>query len=869
MLRAEEATDDTLERSRRLAYENEERILSLLRSVRHENIVKLLMSYTVLRDPPEHNLLFSRADDSLKTVLQDKERDGLKVYFPSENILFQQLYGLSSAIEKLHDFTSDEYELHLIGCHYDLAPRNILVQHGRLLLADFGLSRLRPETSKSMFKAGNGDYLAPECEMPHNENFVKGVVGRASDIWSFGCILLEILVHTVQRRDKAQAIMDFRKQRRRNIFGEYITYLFHSFDKPSSATMHMLDFLDTQSTSVQRNHLAMIREMLIIDPNQRSTACDITTELFFRSQETIFTIIIGLLDDLKSRFDAFELVIERERLLLWGWGAKLLDNLVTLPYVGENHHRQWLKSSRESFDDVNKLLGLFLEELKFLEATLESRNHIARPIFVQLRQINDMLWALPPRPLRQRITSILENQLLGTDDRALLQKMNEVLWKGASTRNIAKLASIKFLTAKVRSKAQNTERPLLLPHDQLPTRVPIRKEFGVHDFGSMPCEEGTERLVLIERMSFDATESKHLEELYSRCEALSELLSQREMPQGFRILRCTGYFVDDSKDAIGMVYSMPQGFPMTLRPVTLNVLISRYHRPCLSKLFSLAYTLANCVLSVHKAGWLHKNISSHKVLFFDNELSRLIAIRGSEFHGTTTPPAAKDHCSSINSVEQAKKAEPSNRGLRYHLKKRLQRKNTGKEGSTVTDSASEAELPTASKGQACSDVEQYDSRTDLAEDLLDIGLAGTLQEPYLVGFDHSRMDTETAFTVGPSREPEQKPYQHPDHQKSNRSSRFRPEFDYYSLGVVLLELGLWRSVNDLVPAVMSDGGPSAPSKTALFRDLVPRLGSAMGALYRDATEACLNGSLASTDAAVRPFELFDQLVVHQIQQCHV
>ena len=497
MLRAEEVNEDTLTRSRRLAYENEERILSLLRSMRHENIIKLLMSYTVSRDPPEHNLLFSRADDSLKRVLQDKDRDGLKFYFPSENILLQQLYGLSSAIEKLHDFVSDEYELHLIGCHYDLAPRNILVQHGRLLLADFGLSRLRPETSKSIFKAGNGDYLAPECETPHSDNFVKGAVGRASDIWSFGCILLEILIHTVQTRDKAQAIMDFRKQRRRKIFGDYITYLFHSFDKPSSATMHMLDFLHAQSTSVQQNHLAMIREMLIIDPNQRPTACDITIELFFRSQETILTIISGLLDDLKSRFDALELVIERERLLLWGWGAKLLDNLDNLPCVGENHHRQWLKYSRQSFDDVNKLLGLFLEELKYLEVTLESRNRVARPIFVQLRQINDMLWALPPRPLIQRITSVLENRLLSTDDRTLLHKMNDVLGKGVSTRNIAKLASIQFLTTKVRSKTRSTGRPLLLPYDQLPTRVQLRKEFGDHEFGVMTCKEGIERLLVI------------------------------------------------------------------------------------------------------------------------------------------------------------------------------------------------------------------------------------------------------------------------------------------------------------------------------------------------------------------------------------
>lgn len=862
MLKVEEGNDNTLQNSRRLAFENEERILSLLRSLRHENIIKLLMSYTVLRHPPEHNLLFPRADDSLKMVLQDQDRDGLRVYFPSEIILLQQLYGLSSAIENLHGFVSDEYGLQLIGCHYDLAPRNILVQHGKLLLADFGLSRLRPETSKSIFRAGNGDYLAPECETPHDDNFIKGAVGRASDIWSFGCILLEILVHTVQTKNKAQAVKDFRKQRRKAIFGDYVTFLFHSFDKPDPATMHMLDSLGAHCTIVQQKHLATIRDILVIDLNRRPTACDMTLELFFRAQETTFTMICGLLDDLKSRSAAIELTIERERLFLWGWGAQLLDNLVILPHVGEIRHRQWLKGSRQRFDDVNKLLGLVLEEVKLLKATLESRNYIARPIFVQLHQINDMLWALPPQPFVQKMTSMLENQLLNTVERKLLKEMNDVLGKGASKRNIVKLASIKFLTAKVQTDKDNIERPLLLSEDQ----VPVSYKFDAHDFGVIASQDGTERSVIIERFTFDPVEEEHLEALYSRCEALAELLSQTDMPQDFRILRCTGYFLDISHNAIGMVYDIPHGFSMTRGPVTLKNLISKFHRPCLGKLFILAYILANCILNFHKTGWLHKNISSHNILFFDNDLSQLTAAtRGSGPQETATPPASEGRYSNIDNVDEVKKATPSRRSLQYFLPKRLYGKNTNKEAN-VSASMSEAEMPAASIRQPRSDAVQFDGCTD-STGTLDIGLKTTLQEPYLVGFDHSRLDMETAYTSGPSRHQAQKPYQHPDHQESKWSSRFRPEFDYYSFGVVLLELGLWKPVEELVLAHTS-GGSSTQSKKDLVRDIVPRLGSAMGALYREATEACLNGSLASSDTAIQPSELFEQLVVYKIQQCH-
>lgn len=863
MLKVEENIDNASESYRRRVYQNEERILSLLRSLRHENIIKLLGSYTILRNPPEHNLLFPRADDSLKTVLQDTARDGLKVYFPSEIVLLQQLHGLSSAIEKLHDFVSDEYELHLIGCHYDLAPRNILVQRGKLLLADFGLARLRPETSKSMFKAGNGDYLAPECETLYNDNFIKGAVGRASDIWSFGCILLEILIHSMQRKDKAQALVDFRGQRCKKIFGEYVTYLFHWFDKPDPAVTHMLDSLFAQSTSVQIKQLTMIGDILVIDPNRRPLASDITVELFLRAQETTFAIIGELLDDLNSRSTAFELVIERERLLLWGWAARLSDNLVTLPYIEEDSHRQWLRSSRQSFDEINKLLGVVLEELKHLKTTLEGGNHIARPIFLELRQINDMLWALPPHFLVRRITSMLENKLLKADDREVLHRMDGVLRKNVSTRNIARLATIRFLTAKVKTDKDNIERPLCLSDDQ----VPIPHLSGVHNFGVIPHQDDTERHVIIERIPFDPVEERHLDELYSRCEALAKLLSRTDMPEGFRVLRCSGYFLDVSHEAISIIYDTPHGFPVTLKPVTLKDLISKFHRPCLGKLFTLAHILANCVLQFHKAGWLHKNISSHNVLFFDSDLSQLIVTRDSKSREVAEPPPlSEDGHSSIRSAGQTQNATTSKSSIRSILPRRLLGKMTKKAGRAST-SKSEAELSTTSIRQPCGDAGILDSVTHQTEEPLGIGLGVTLREPYLVGFDHSRLNTETAFTSGPSRQTFQKPYQHPSHRGSNRSARFRPEFDFYSFGIVLLELGLWKSIEELT-AEDAGGDSSTRPKKDLIQDIVSRLGSAMGALYREATEACLNGSLASSDHAVRPYELFEQFVVYQIAKCN-
>ena len=196
------------------AFKRELRILALLRSLKHDNIVPFLTSFTIETDPPVYNFLFSPADISLQEVLHNEEKDELVFFFATEYLLLRQLSGLASALESLHDFCSEDLNVTLIGCHYDIAPRNILVQREKLLLSDFGLSMLRPETSQSMYAEGQGDYLAPERESIQDGEFVKGKIGRASDVWSLGCIILVIHIYHLVSKHKARMVKNFRKQRK-------------------------------------------------------------------------------------------------------------------------------------------------------------------------------------------------------------------------------------------------------------------------------------------------------------------------------------------------------------------------------------------------------------------------------------------------------------------------------------------------------------------------------------------------------------------------------------------------------------------------------------------------------------------------------
>ena len=94
------------------SFENEKRILSLLRQLRHQNIIPLLASYSIKVSREEegsscdlvHNLLFPLADESLEDLLKCDREDALRHHFSLDHALFQQLYSISSAIESLHNY---------------------------------------------------------------------------------------------------------------------------------------------------------------------------------------------------------------------------------------------------------------------------------------------------------------------------------------------------------------------------------------------------------------------------------------------------------------------------------------------------------------------------------------------------------------------------------------------------------------------------------------------------------------------------------------------------------------------------------------------------------------------------------------------
>ncbi|KAH6894462.1 hypothetical protein B0T10DRAFT_545974 [Thelonectria olida] len=123
--------------------------------------------------------------------------------------------------------------------------------------------------------------------------------------------------------------------------------------------------------------------------------------------------------------------------------------------------------------------------------------------------------------------------------------------------------------------------------------------------------------------------------------------------------------------------------------------------------------------------------------------------------------------------------------------------------------------------------------------------------PYLTDFEMSRPVTATTRLLPHAVDVEHDVYRHPQRYGLPRLS-FSKIHDIYSLGVVLLEIGLWQTAremhDDLVEGYYggvqpTEGVPGNLIREAFLREAKTRLAHRMGASYEEAVVTCLSGDL--------------------------
>lgn len=165
---------------------------------KHPHIIRLLVTFQHGRD---HHLVFPWADENLSNYWEKVHPDGGLHHHNTDlaRWMANQFMGLASGIQTIHegsknsnDNTLSAAEDELFGRHGDLKPENILWFKGDgmgiLQIADFGLAAFHRKTSCDVraSRAGRSPtHRAPECDAER--------VSPSSDLWSFGCIILEFV----------------------------------------------------------------------------------------------------------------------------------------------------------------------------------------------------------------------------------------------------------------------------------------------------------------------------------------------------------------------------------------------------------------------------------------------------------------------------------------------------------------------------------------------------------------------------------------------------------------------------------------------------------------------------------------------------
>ena len=752
------------------AFTNEVSILSALRCLQHPNIITLVTTFS---KGDTQNFLFQRADGDLKALLSSSH---FALGLRTETDFLGSLWGLSSALEAVHHYFYPKYNVRQIGCHFDVKPDNILLKDGKLILSDFGLSRLRQVESGSQttFQAGAPSYMAPECESPE-EDFRHQRIGRASDIWSFGCVIAEILVYLkAEPGSGPTAIQKFSSERKLKVMHN-IFYPFYDLHGVHEAVRRLLkSSMTDQSISHGLRSLAkIIQAILQYEPTHRPPAAEITRLLFHLTQKTRIMALVAVFGSSAHPLN-LEFEIEIERLRIWSNSAGLNNELLDVPksaWFGVSH-------SIEEYESLQHLLIEIEKEIHMIAAEVQKTTS-KRPAFrlyYRLQLLQDQLWDSQSSIVRRHMFDQLEETILGKKYRTEYQEPLDSIDSPDGDSNL--LSNQWFrkrfaYLATMKNVASALTRQDHQMHNNHLERRSIKgpwSELGAHTVGIF---EPTAERVFIEFLNYGEAWTSREKELLERVNAIASLRSKGVLESIFPILQCRGYYHEPARTRFGIVYQLPEKAQNTI-PMSLARMFtetqSMNQQPSLTQRFKLASSLVSHVLSFHRGGWLHRSISALNIICFPH-------------------------------------AFPS--------------------------------------------------------------IAASLAKAYFIGFNHSRVndDDEYSSPSGPEIE-----YQHPLYQRNTQAysddmrsrNRFCQEFDYYSVGLVLIEIALWRPLSSMTRGV--EGSP-VEMLEQLQKKYVPLVKISMGDIYYDAVRYCLTVSDESQNSLVEVREIFNEKVVLPISQC--
>ncbi|KAL1983890.1 hypothetical protein VTN96DRAFT_9814 [Rasamsonia emersonii] len=698
-------------------YENEVRVLSTLQRLQHPNILKLVGCYTY---NSKHNLIFPYIPDgTLRKFLKQEKPPNL-----TREEMFCSVAGLASATWALHEFALEDTEPSHKGHHQDLRPDNILVDGDRFILADFGLSSIKSmeEVSKTPFKGRRGYCQAPECAdlgHPYQEHETT----RATDIFSLGCIIADILIYLV----KGPAGVEKFNHNREFHMPPMCYYLYHKGESSNEAVAASLKKVaDEDGSQSMRDVVQLVSSMLEILPNKRPAAAAVTATLYLSIIKAFAEQFTVLFAQFTSSFpDAF---IEEARFQSWAWSQD-----------------SELYSSSSGATTTAKIFDSTIEILRQMKHALESIDENASDLdcrsFLEVRTLNTQLLNMLSPERRSSARSRLESILLANMEPG--SAVYQTLRSAFGDSRLTQIADTKHLVAQV----EGATTPLTKPSFKIISGpIAYTRQIGQYKIAKIRRDQhGQGKWAIVETIQYQ--DQLRRQRLLPRIYALCDLLTTDHLRQQLCIPPFHG--LKDNVDAFcfEMVYDFPnehKGGLSGLSPLSLRQLLTEREPskfPSWESRLKLGFELAESLAAFHDVNWFHKDLTSFSVLFFPT-------------HQTS----------------------PSARASR----------------------------------------------------------------PYLLGFQHSRSAIDD-FTEGPLQDRKHHRYHDPRYicVENHQFTRFRPQFDYYSLGILLVEIGFW----DTIDAVMDEykNEDNHVFSASLIKHKLPTLSFSMGSRYANIVKQCLTG----------------------------
>ena len=737
-------------------FRNEYTCLLLLDRLAHPNIIPLLSSYTY---GERHNFLFPAFEKDLRDFLNSEVRFG---DFRWDFTFFSALRGLASALCSTHKLHLEKekhgLDIDAIGYHHDLRPANVLVSQETFVLADFGLGKFKPKDipSQTQWKIGEGDYLAPECM---DERFVHQKVGRAIDVWAFGCLAIEVIIYMEQG---AASLKEFRKLRMSPSRSErWEDSCFH--DKNGSPKLVVLQWLESLTRDRLRpgpvSMLADVsKRVLKREPEDRPMIEDVCTDLTFISLKAHLDTVRHLFYKYMEQYTTpwmertspgMKLWFESERLAAFGYVTGLdSDSMISLTSDDLNgrydEYAKALKNMIVVFQEYQ--FERFMPETGAISG---SKNDSEKDHFCDGRLENDVcelvefLWSILPLKERRKAETVWLRAMLDTQD---IRRLDSIQWALKAEHNPtcekgAAMTMMKKIGVYLKSNSTSMPEGFIVSENNVQRQLLHLRH---HEFGLF---QGVH--VLIEWMTYTSGwENIPLEERAITMSLKAEVFSEKTRPAGMRTLDCIGAFEKTGYEAgYGFLYQLPMNDPKvdidSSTATLLQLMENKICQPLLGDKLRLASALAQFLGDFHSVGWLHKNFNSSNILLFDN---------------------SKQSSSNI----LAKQA---------------------------------------------------------------------LERLYVVGLHKSRPGGNRWHTAGPASGGDFQDYQHPEYA---RTGRYQASYDYYSLGLVLLELGFWQPLHTWAKSQRCSRMNFNEFRQYLLTTQVPLLGISVGTVYRDVVHFCLS-----------------------------